>query len=334
MTWWQELPRGAVPAPVEDTEADQLAVPRISFPVPARLHPAADELEERTLAWLRDFGIIHTDAEEAYLRRSTLGRTYAWMIPEGETERVLVATQFCIWATVQDDHYTEELGLEGKTTALASHLLACEAIAENPHAPPGGHRPIELAYRDLFARIEQIATPQQVLRIRKGMLHYSVGAAADAAYTAAGIVPSVTEYRRIRHLIAHLHHHFVLTEVAQGFEMPPNLLLDAQIRELTDLAIQIIGLTNDVLGCPRDVQRRHIANLPMVLAHHHGCSVQEGIDHTAAEVTRHTDNFVQLSTHLRHRGIRVIDQYIRGLEEQIAGHLAWLHETGRYEIGL
>ncbi|MFG2142644.1 hypothetical protein ACGFRG_00375 [Streptomyces sp. NPDC048696] len=332
MTWWQDQRLAASP-PTEATEADRLVVPRISFPVPARLHPAADELEERTLAWLRDFDIIRSDADEAYLRHSTLGRTYAWMIPEGETERVLVATQFCIWATVQDDRYTEELGLGRKTTALASHLLACERIAENPHAPVSGP-PIELAYRDLFARIEQIATPQQVLRIRKGMLHYCVGAAADAAYAAAGMVPPVAEYRRIRHLIAHLHHHFVLTEVAQGFEMPPDLLLDQQIRDLTDLAIQTIGLTNDVLGCPRDVRRRHIANLPMVLAHHDGCSVQEGIDLTAAEVARHTESFVLLSTNLRQRGIPVIDQYVRGLEEQIAGHLAWLHETGRYEIGL
>ncbi|MCI3927845.1 terpene synthase family protein [Streptomyces sp. AN091965] len=333
MTWWQDQRPVSAPPPTADTGAERLRVPRISFPVPARLHPAADELEERTLAWLRDFDIIRSDADEAYLRRSTLGRTYAWMIPEGETERVLLATQFCIWATVQDDRFTEELGLGGRITTLAAHLLACEHIAENPHTPPSGH-PIERAYRDLFARIEQIATPQQVLRIRKGMLHYSVGAAADAAYAAAGIVPPVAEYRRIRHLIAHLHHHFVLTEVAQGFEMPTALLLDRQVRDLTDRAIQIIGLTNDVQGCPRDAQRRHIANLPMVLAHHHGCSVQEGIDRTAEEVAQHTDDFVQLSTDLRQRGIPVIDHYIHGLQEQIAGHLAWLHETGRYEIGL
>lgn len=333
MTWWQSLRPGSLPRRWTTPRRTDWWCPVSPSRSPARLHPAADELEERTLAWLRGFGIIRSDAEEEYLRHSTLGRTYAWMIPEGETERVLVATQFCIWATVQDDRYTEELGLGGRTTALASHLLACESIAENPQAAVSG-RPVELAYRDLFARIEQIATPQQVLRIRKGMLHYSVGAAADAAYAAAGIVPPVAEYRRIRHLIAHLHHHFVLTEVAQDFEMPTALLLDEQVRDLTDLAIQIIGLTNDVLGCPRDVQRRHIANLPMVLAHHHGCSVQEGIDLTAAEVARHTGNFAHLSVNLRQRGIAVIDRYVHGLEEQIAGHLAWLHETGRYEIGL
>ncbi|WP_369372763.1 hypothetical protein [Streptomyces sp. cg36] len=333
MTWWQGQPAPPAPPPADDIDAARLVVPPISFPVPARLHPDANELEERTLAWLRDFGVIGSDAEEAYLRHSKLGRTYAWMIPEGETERVLTATRFCIWATVQDDRYTEELGLGGRTTALAAHLLACESIAENPHAPVSG-RPIELAYRDLFARIEQIATPQQVLRIRKGMLHYSVGAAADAAYAAAGVVPPVAEYRRIRHLIAHLHHHFVLTEVAQGFEMPTALLLDHEVRDLTDLAVQIIGLTNDVLGCPRDVRRRHIANLPMVLAHHGGCSVQEGIDLTAAEVVRHTDDFVRLASLLRQRRVPVLGRYVRGLEEQIAGHLAWLHETGRYEIGL
>ncbi|WP_406346760.1 hypothetical protein [Streptomyces sp. NBC_00648] len=71
----------------------------------------------------------------------------------------------------------------------------------------------------------------------------------------------------------------------------------------------------------------------MALAHHHGCSVQEGSDLTAAEVARQTDCFTQLSTDLRQRGIVVIDRYVHGLEEQIAGHLAWLHETGRYEIG-
>ena len=68
MTWWQGQRPVAAPPPTGDTGADRLVVPRISFPVPARLHPAADELEERTLAWLRDFDIISSDAEEAYLR--------------------------------------------------------------------------------------------------------------------------------------------------------------------------------------------------------------------------------------------------------------------------
>ncbi|MEV0445499.1 hypothetical protein AB0I84_43125 [Streptomyces spectabilis] len=321
-------------APAQEPSAARLVVPPLSFPVPARLHPDAVELEERTLAWLRDFGIIRDAADEAYLRHSTLGRTYAWMIPEGDTERVLIATQFCVWATVQDDRYTEGLGLGGRTTALSAHLLACESIAEDPHAATPGATPVEEAYRDLFARLEKAATPQQLLRIRKGMLHYSVGAAADAAYTAQRLVPPVPVYRRIRHLIAHLHHHFVLTEVAQGFEMPTALLLDPEVRELTDLAIRVIGLTNDVYGCPRDVERRHIANLPMVLAHHHGCSVQEGIDRTAAEVKRDTARFTALARHLRERRIEVLTHYVRGLEDQIAGHLAWLHETGRYDIGL
>lgn len=316
------------------SDAARLVIPRIDFPVPARLHPEADELEERTLAWLRKYGIIRDDADEQYLRHSTLGRTYAWMIPDGATDRVLIATQFCIWATVQDDRYTEGLALGGRPAALSAHLLACEAIAENPHVPlPPDRPPIERAYRDLFVRIERVATPHQVLRIRKGMLHYSVGA-ADAAYTAQKIVPPVPEYRRIRHLIAHLHHHFVLTEVAQGFDMPPALLLDPRIRELTDLAIQIIGLTNDAYGCPRDLHRRHIANLPMVLAHHHAITVQDGIDHTVAEVNQATDTFIHLAASLRHRNIEVLHRYLRGLEDQIAGHLAWLHETGRYDIGL
>lgn len=137
------------------------------------------------------------------------------MIPRGATERVLIATQFCVWATVQDDRYTEGIGLEGRPAALAAHLLACEAIAENPAALLATNRPpIEHAYRDLFVRIERAATPEQVMRIRKGMLHYSIGAAADVAYAAAGVVPPVAEYRRIRHLIAHLHHPLVLTEIA------------------------------------------------------------------------------------------------------------------------
>ncbi|MFD7451170.1 hypothetical protein [Kitasatospora sp. NPDC059827] len=324
------------PAPREDRRdlARELVLPRISFPVPPRLHPRADELEERTLAWLRDVGIIGTDADETYLRHSTLGRTYAWMIPEGDVERVLIATRFCVWATVQDDRYTEGLGLAGRTTDLSEHLLACEAIAEDPHAPVPHDVPIERAYRDLFQRIEQAATPQQVLRIRKGMLHYSVGAAADAAYAEHRTVPPVSEYRRIRHLIAHLHHHFVLTEVAQGFEMPTALVLDPQVRELTDLAIRIIGLTNDVYGCPRDVARGHIANLPMVLAHHHGHSVQTGIDLTAREIEHDTARYTELAAALRRRGSEILTRYTRGLDDQIAGHLAWLHETGRYDIGL
>lgn len=317
-----------------DTGAAELVVPRISFPVPGRLHPAADELEERTLAWLRKFGIIRNDADEQYLRHSTLGRTYAWMIPEGEVDRVLIATQFCIWATMQDDRYTEGLGLGGRLTDLSAHLLACENIADTPFQVGEGGPPIERAYRDLFLRIEHTATPQQVLRIQKGMLHYSIGAAADAAYAAAKTVPPVRQYLRIRHLIAHLHHHFVLTEVAQNFEMPTALLLDPDVRELTNLAIQIIGLTNDIYGCPRDVQRGHIANLPMVLAHHHGLSVQEGINYTAAEVDQATGKFTRLAARLRQRDIDILHRYIRGLEDQIAGHLAWLHETGRYDIGL
>ncbi|MGW5821179.1 terpene synthase family protein [Streptomyces noursei] len=331
--WASIAPEGAgdVPAWLAATNAAALRIPRIAFPVVGRLHEDYRELEERTLAWASSFALIRTPAEETYLRAATLGRTYAWMIPTGATDRVLLACQFCIWATIQDDRITEGLTLAGRPAAVAAHLLRCEALAENPRTAPAPKNGVESAYRDLFSRIEKLASPEQVLRIRKGMLHYSVGAAADAAYAAAGMVPPVAEYRRIRHLIAHLHHHFVLTEVAQGWEAPAALLLDPVVRRLTDLAIGIIGLTNDVYGCPRDVARGHIANLPMVLAHHEGCTVQEGMERVADEVAERTAQFALGARRVRGLG-ETAHWYVRGLEDQVAGHLAWLSETGRYGL--
>lgn len=327
-----------------------LAVPALSFPFPASLHPAADELEQRTVAWMMSHELARRGREEDFRRRQRLGRVCAWFCPRGETDRVALVCYMTICATLLDDRVTDPAGRTGDLAGLCHRWLVLDSVLGDPYVlgdrysvPPAGspagpaagpavEDPLERALRDLWQRIRTVATAGQVARLHEAVLRTCHGFTADAAHAASQRPPTLAEYRLIRPASSVLWVYVVLLEIAGGFELPLAVAQDPQVRALSSAAIEVFNTTHEILTCPRDVRLGDRHNLAVILASERGISVQDALESIAADLRQLTGRFLTLADQLQQRGLDSIPQYVSALKDFIAGHLAWLAETEKYDV--
>jgi hypothetical protein len=314
-------------------QARLLRTPDISFPFPARVHPHADTINEQAIAWILHHGLAPTDDEEQYLRRQRPGRCLAWLCPQGDTACVTLGACLFLWALLLDDRMTNHGGTGSGVAALADHLLSCDRIMRAPNTTLDvHHNPMQAALQDWCRRLRDVASAQQRMRLHGAMTSSFLGFVTEAACTATCCAPTVSQYRLIRQATSSTAVFLVLLEIAAGFETPPHALLEPEIRTLTSLAMDLFTTTNEILTCPRDVHLHDGMNLAIVLARQHRCSVQQGIDLAAYELDRNTTHFRQLAERVRTRPQPWAPRLVSTLEYFVAGHRAWIAETGRYDV--
>ncbi|MBP2472153.1 hypothetical protein JOF53_001025 [Crossiella equi] len=312
-------------------EITALTIPDLSFPFPARLHPDWAELEENTIGWLKDFGFVRDGDHERRFRTQLLGKSFAHFFPVGATERVALATNMCVFYTLWDDRIAVVTTPEELRT-MGIRCLRLDKIAADPHPVPDTDDPFEHAYRDLWLRLLAWASPQQAERIQRDMLHNSLGWLVEGAHDLHQRTPAPEDYREIRWATSALSFFVDLNEIVRGFELPLATARDPAVRRLVRLSMNLFTTTNDLHSCARDAYRGHVMNLPAVLAHAHGCSLQRGMDLAAAELRRQTEEFLVLAEGLRHRAEEKLPELIDCLQDMVAGHLVWIRACDRYAI--
>lgn len=317
-------------------DASTLTIPELSLPFPDFAHPAIQEIDEASVQWLLDFGLVRDAKQEQYIRAIGLGRWFPSLLPGGETDKVLLGSQLTAWYTMLDDQVAEKHARQGDSAALLRQLVHCEDIARLPDnwsddASEGAalHR----ALQDLNLRLRKVATPEQVTRLQWYSLQFYLGIACETAYTAQGIIPTVADYRRIRRLNTCMPPFFVMSEIARGYQLPLGPLLRPDVQELTALAVDLTAVINDIIGLPRDLARGDTWVLSGVLAHQQKLSVAESLDFMVDQFRRDTSRFVKLASQIRATDTDTLPRYIGVLQDLVAGHLAWTKRSARYKIG-
>ncbi|PRQ08895.1 terpene synthase family protein [Enhygromyxa salina] len=313
-----------------------LTIPDISLPFSACTpHPAAHEIDAGTVEWLLDFGLLQTAEQERYFRAIGVGRWFPSLLPHGDVERVLLGSQLTAWYTILDDHFAEKHGRQGDATSLLRQLVHCEDIARLPDArddDDDDDAPLHRALRDLSVRLREIAAPEQALRLQWHSLQYYLGIAAETAYTAQGTLPGLADYQRIRRLNSCIPPFFVMSEIARGDRLPAGSLIRPDVQRLTALAVDLVAVTNDIIGLPRDLERGDTWTLCAVLAHHRGLSVEASLEHMVAQFHRDAEAFSELADRLMLSDPETMPRYIPILQDLVAGHLAWTKDSPRYKL--
>lgn len=67
-------------------------------------------------------------------------------------------------------------------------------------------------------------------------------------------------------------------EIAGGYELPAEIRHAPRLAEMTAALSHAVGWANDIVSCPRKVEESAGSpNLPTVLAHERGCTLEEGV---------------------------------------------------------
>lgn len=294
------------------------------------IHPKAAELEERSIAWIDAFGLYPDPTERAWGLATRSADFTSRIIPRGEVEPLLLFTQWTYWAFAVDDRHDSDSGAT-RTASVIDQGTRLFRTLETPGSgllPPG---PLTSALEDLVARTRAMLTPVQLHRFAAGVRDWVYGAAAQAAHADRGRMPNLNDFAAMRMSDSGTRFLLAWCDVANGIEVPGEVLYSPPVQALTDAAGFIVACDNDLLSYNKDDhQEPWEQNLLNVLARHHGCTPAEALP--AAYALR--DRTVTLFLRLREQVARTADEqllrYLVSLEHWITGDTEYHGLAPRY----
>ncbi|MDN3296967.1 hypothetical protein QWM81_23560 [Streptomyces ficellus] len=294
------------------------------------IHPKADEIEAQAIAWL-DAYELYPDATERAWGLATHGADFtSRIIPYGDVEPMVLFAQWNYWAFAMDD-WQDSGGPAGRTAAMADHGARFVRAVEAPGSgmlPPG---PRTAALEDLVVRTRAMLTPFQLRRFTEGIRDWLFGEAWQSANTERGVMPGLNDFAAMRTSVNGTRFTLTWCEVANGIDLPADVLYSPPVQALTDAAGFIVSCDNDVFSYNKDDhQEPWEQNLINVLAHHHGCTPREALPAASALRDRVVTLFVRLRDRLARDADEQLHRYMGCLEHWIAGDAEYHNRAPRY----
>ncbi|MEU0666847.1 hypothetical protein ABZ508_05685 [Streptomyces lavendulocolor] len=294
------------------------------------VHPRAAELEERAIEWLDTYGIYPDATERAWGLATHSADFTSRIIPFGDVEPMLLFTEWNYWAFATDDWQDSDAGAS-RTATIADHGARLVRAVEAPGSamlPPGPHTD---ALHDLVTRTRAMLTPLQLRRFAEGVRDWVFGAAWQTAHAERRLMPGLNDFVAMRNSGNGTRFTLAWCDVANGIDVPADVLYSAPVQALTEAAGFIVGCDNDFCSYNKDDhQEPREQNLLNVLAQHHGCTPGEALPLASALRDRTVTLFVRLRDQVGRGADDQLRRYLRSLEHWIAGDIEYHNRAPRY----
>ncbi|MFG3134058.1 hypothetical protein ACGFZU_41005 [Streptomyces tendae] len=298
------------------------------------MHPQEAELEEGTIAWMRQFGYIASSEDERAARDARFGTLAARAYPTGRVEAIQLASDLMAWLFLTDDANIEEPGAMGLLTQAARHILTTVRLLRDAEALPEEADQHHFAFQNIVRRLHALATPEQTDRFTSGIIEYLMAGCCEAIYLSAQRHPEITDYVTLRDSsIATRSVCFIFHELAGSYELPGPTWCRADLQDVVASATRVISNTHDLFSGLRELSRPEAMNLPIVITSQNGCTVAEAFAIVAEQTDRETHRFQDLVAGLlATRPGPSVEKYVDGLQSWIRGNHDWSLTTGRYHV--
>jgi 5-epi-alpha-selinene synthase len=106
------------------------------------------------------------------------------------------------------------------------------------------------------------------------------------------------------------------------------------VRAASDAVADIICWSNDIVSYRKEENQSSadVLSLPTVLAHQHGMTEQQALDHCAVMLEQRIADYYAAERPLLASGNPGLIRFAADLRHWIAGNLEWSYETGRYKV--
>jgi len=308
-------------------------LPEIQCPIPAAIHPDAERADAASVAWIRGFGLCANETERERLARTGCGLLAARIVPYASCETLQIVADFFIWNVSFDDEYCDEGPMSSRPGDLARVLSLILRSIEVPELEGVTSDKYAAALRDIRLRLDRHASPAQMRRWVEAMRGWFMAETWKAGNVAANRTPTLEEYVLLRLYSGGPLTFPILAGIAEGHDLPPDLLANRRVQALTELAASLCTWVSDIISYEKEVQReagQH--NLVMVIQQERHCSKEDAV---AAALSLY-DNALQLFMRLR-KHVEVdygetasLPNYLRSLAHLIRAPVDWCRLSARY----
>lgn len=316
-----------------------MSMPTFFCPFPPALNPNVRVVDRRTTRWLRAQALLTTPREVASWSSAMYGWLPSRCHPGGSVEAVALAADWYAWLFMFDD-----LGDRADIGDSPAELLRrgdrfLEILSGLPHPSALAADPLERALAVWARRL--LAWPGADVwlpRFLDTARTYFAALAWEATNRAAGVVPSVEEYLRMRLDTGAVKTCFSTGELVEGIFLPEEVWRRPEVEALATMANRIVCFENDVVSTAKEREIGEVHNYVILLQCHQGLSRRQAIDAVIEHHDREMRRFVAACAELPDLGDpdhdATVRRYAAMLGRWIRANLDWSFECGRYRAGV
>ena len=335
--------RGTTEAATEEDAADELTasapvgglrLPAFYCPIESVVHPMADRIEERAVAWLDASGLF-TDATDRAWNIATHATEFGCRLaPYGDEEPLLLFALWNHWMFALDDARLDDGSKPARAADIVDLSLRMVRCIEAPGSAMLGSDPVASALADLVSRTRALTTTVQFQRLAEGARDFLLGVAWQTGNIERGIMPTLADYipGRISDVGGRFDAAFI--EITNSIEVPADRLYSGPVRAATEATGFIVGCDNDILSYAKeagpDSGGSPGQNIVNVLMHHNHCSLETALADATALRDRTMTLFLRLREQIGRDAGPDLRRYLEGLGHFIAGNIQWSDTAPRY----
>lgn len=318
-----------------------LVIPVLQCPLPVRVNEAMGNHVNNLLdAWISQVGIFEGQREQ--VKASNFGRFAMLCHPDTDDPQRLLLAAKCIAALFAvDDQYCDDERSGSNPRLLGPRLsLALAALDKAYLNPPHDllleqalqRDPVLRGLQGYMSHLASYSSEAQMARVRLETIAMFVTMNAEASWRIEHSLPCVWEYLAHRQVNSFLPC-IALIDVVGGYQLDADMYFSAPVREVINLAASATIIANDLYSAPKEsLPDIGDFNLPLLLAHEQGCSLQQGMWLAARThddiVHRYEIKERQLLTHAS----PTLQRFLAGVKAWLAGNNEWHKHSGRYQV--
>lgn len=302
-------------------------------PIPSRISPYADPVQDWLPDWLRRSGLPLDDRSAARLHRHGFARYAGRLYPAASEADLRTLTALFTWFFLLDDACDGTAGPDpGFVSGLRDGILRLLRVGPRSRHP-GFTGPLRRLLVNAWRVPSRRLTPTARNRFVDAVAHHLDGVLLEATNKAHGRHPSVPEYVELRRATSAAYVSYTLIEFATSRPLPDAVYHHPAVREYATTANDLLSWFNDVLSLRRDAATAGGHNLVLAVARADGLPERAAVTTVVRRWQRTMDRFGALRAAIPCFGPGIDEalcDYLDGVAHSVRGTIDWSLESGRY----
>ncbi|MEV4973390.1 family 2 encapsulin nanocompartment cargo protein terpene cyclase [Streptomyces scopuliridis] len=338
-------------SPVPFQRVGPAVLPEFRMPFGLSLSPYLDHSREHTVEWAHRMGILEAQPgipgsgvwDERRLRRIDLPLCAAGIHPDATAEGLDLTSDWLTWGTYGDDYYPVVYG-NARDVAGAkacNDRLALFMPVESFETPVPATA-LERGLADLWVRTAGRLDPEARRVFRKSVVDMTESWLWELVNQAQNRIPDPVDYIEMRRRTFGSDMTMSLCRLGHGQVVPPEIYRSGPMRSLENAAQDYATLMNDVFSYQKEVEfEGEVHNGVLVVQNFFNCDYPTALAIIDDLMNSRMSQFQHVVAHelpvlyddfgLDADARRVLDGYVKELENWLAGILNWHHGCKRYK---
>ncbi|MGB2570340.1 terpene synthase family protein [Micromonospora citrea] len=308
---------------------------RSACPIPPRLSPYADPVQQWVLDRLPRLGLPLDSATRRRLERAGFARYAGRLYPDADEADLRTLATLFTWFFLVDDA-CDGPGRLAPEQIRALRAGALTLLREGPRwRHPGFGGPLRRLLVEAWREPRRRMTARWRSRFADAVAHHLDGTWREAVAKEAGRPPSVTEYVELRRATSAAYVSYPLVEFATGRPLPDAVYHHPLLRRIGELGNDLLSWYNDIASLDRDLATSGGHNLVLAEAAERGVPLETAVGLVADRWRETMGRFVALRAAVPSFGPTwdvAVTAHLDGVANAVRGTVDWTLESARYPV--